>query len=407
MEKKLTSFSELANQVSLSPQEALLEIIPQKNKLYIGIPKEVAFQENRVALSPGAVALLVNNGHQVIFETKAGDRAGFNDHLYSEAGAQIVHNTKQVFEANMILKVAPPTLSEIDYLKPNQTVFSALHLPTLTGQHIQRLMDKKVTAVSYEYIKDESGLFPMVRTLSEIAGHAAILIAGEYLSNVNEGHGILLGGISGVPPAKVIILGAGVVGEFATRTALGLGAEVRVFDNSLYKLMRLQNNVNVRVYTSVINPNTLLSELREADVLVGAIHSESGRSPIIVSEEMVSNMKNGAVIVDVSIDQGGCIETSKVTTHLKPVFTQYGVIHYCVPNIASRFAKTASLAFSNVITPILLKVNEYGGIEKLLNYSSGTRNGVYIYKGRLTNFHLSQRFELKYTDLNLLMTASF
>ena len=407
MEKKRTTISELANQVSLAPQEALLDVAPQKNKLYIGIPKEVAFQENRVALSPASVALLVNNGHQVIMESKVGERAGFSDQMYSESGAKIVYDTKEVFEANIILKVAPPTLSEIDFLKPGQTIFSALHLPTLTTNHIQKLMNKKVTAVSYEYIQDDSGLFPMVRTLSEIAGHAALLIAAEYLSNVNEGHGILLGGISGVPPAKVVILGAGVVGECATRTALGLGAEVRIFDNNLYKLMRLKNNVNAQVYTSVINPTTLMQELHEADVLIGAIHSESGRSPIIVTEEMVSNMKEGAVIVDVSIDQGGCIETSRVTTHLKPVFTQYGVIHYCVPNIASRVAKTASLAFSNVLTPILLKVNEYGGFEKLLSYSQGTRNGVYIYKGRLTNHHLSQRFELKYTDLNLLMSASF
>ncbi len=406
MDKKPTISSDLGSQFQLTPQEVLVPVKQKQSRLFIGVPKEDSFQEKRVALNPKSVEVLVNNGHRVVIESQAGIKASYTDHYYSEAGAEIAYDSKQVFEANIILKSAPLTSSEIQLLKFGQIVFSPLHLPTVRSNFISELMQKRVTAIAYEYIKDDSGSFPMVRTLSELAGSASILIASEYLSNTRNGPGILLGGISGMPPARVVILGAGVVGEYATRTALGLGAEVRVFDNNLYKLMRLQNNVNVRVFTSIFHPGTLSHELSKADVAIGAIHSESGRSPVIVTDEMVQNMKHGSVIVDVSIDQGGCFETSKITTHDKPTFTQYGVTHYCVPNIASRVARTASAALSHVLTPILLDAQHYGGFENYLSFKPGIRHGVYVYKGCLTNEHLSHRFSLKYTDLELLMTAS-
>ncbi len=406
MEKNIT-YGKLASEFALSPQEVAVKVPSKKDRLFIGMPKELSFQENRVALTPESVALLVNNGHQVYIETNAGLTSSFDDRQYSEVGARIVYDVEEIFEASIIMKVAPPSKEELEMIKPYQTIFSTIHLPTLQSAYIETLMNKKATAVAYEYIKDESGAFPVVRAVSEIAGSTAVLIASEYLTNLRDGQGILLGGISGVPPAKIVILGAGVVGEFATRTALGLGAEVRVFDNNIYKLMRLQNNVNVRVYTSTINPEHLNKELAEADVVVGAIHSESGRTPCIVTEEMVASMKPGSVIIDVSIDQGGCFETSRITSHTKPVFKKYDVIHYCVPNIASRVSKTASYAFSHVLTPILLEAHWFGGFEKMLLNSPGTRNGVYIYKGCLTNQHLSERFDLKYTNLDLLMTASY
>ncbi|MGB0839377.1 MAG: alanine dehydrogenase [Chitinophagales bacterium] len=404
MEKKQAAYGSF--EFALTPQEEMLEMLPKKGKLFLGVPKETSFQESRVALTPSGVALLVNNGHKVVVESQAGEKADFTDQEYAEAGAEIAFDTKRVFEAHIILKIAPPRQDEIELLQHDQIIFSPLHLPTITQEYLKNLQQKKVTALAYEYIKDESGAFPMVRTLSEIAGYTSILIAAEYLNNNKMGKGILLGGVSGVPPAKVLILGAGVVGEFATRAALGLGAEVRVFDNNIYKLLRLQNNVNVRVFTSIIDPNILTEELKNADVVIGAIHSESGRSPVVVTDAMISNMKAGSVIVDVSIDQGGCFETSRVTSHENPIFIRHDVIHYCVPNIASRVAKTASSAMSHALVPLLLKAQEFGGFEKLLYNSMGTRHGVYVYKGILTNQHLGQRFGITATNINLLMASS-
>lgn len=394
------------SQFSRQTQEALLKVPNEKNKLYIGIPKEVLYQENRVALTPESVSYLINNGHRVVLETGAGEKSFFSDRDYAEVGAEIAYSNKQVFEANTILKVAPLAESEMDLVKSGQTIFSALHLPTVKKAYLQKLLQKNVTAVAYEYIKDEADSFPIVRAISEIAGSAALLIGAEYLNSLSQGAGILLGGISGVPPAQVLILGAGVVGEYAARAALGLGAEVRIFDNSIYKLMRLQNNVNTRVYTSVINPLSLTQQLSQADLVIGAVHSESGRTPLIVTENMVQQMKPGAVIVDVSIDQGGCFETSEVTSHTNPIFKKYDVIHYCVPNIASRVAKTASLALSHVLTPLLTTTHKFGGLDKMLKYRNGVRNGIYLYKGRLTNRHLSEIFDIKFTDLDLLLASA-
>ncbi len=395
-----------AAQFGLSPAEAPALLNTKKHQLYIGIPKEKAFQENRVPLTPDAVDILVANGHRVLIETKAGEGAHFKDKDYSEAGAEIVYDAKKIFEAEIILKVAPPSEEEMELLKMNQILISPIHLPTIKDSFINKLMQKKVTALALEYIKDEAGSFPFVRSMSEIAGSSAIQIAGELLNSTKNGQGLLLGGISGVPPANVVVLGAGVVGEFATRAALGLGATVKVFDNNIYKLMRLQNNVGRRLYSSAFYPDILQKELEDADVVVGAIHSESGRAPIIVTEEMVSMMKPGAVIIDVSIDQGGTVETSEVTSHQNPTFKKYDVIHYCVPNIASRVARTASYAMSNILSSRLLKSSELGGLDKLFLYDHTSRHGVYIYKGCLTNKHLSERFNIKHTNIDLLFGGS-
>lgn len=400
-----SSFDDIAKEFGFRPQPETLAVRSKSDALFIGIPRESTFQEKRIALSPESVALLVNSGHRVIIESKAGEGSNFPDILYTEAGAEITADTKKVFEAHIIIKVAPPTMDEIDMLKFDQIVFSPLHLPSVSEEYIRKLMSKRVTAVAYEYLQDESGSYPIVRAVSEIAGSTAILIASEYLSNVSKGQGIILGGISGVPPTKVVVLGAGVVGEYATRAALGLGATVKVFDNSIYKLMRLQNNIGQRIYTSVTNPTILGRELANADVAVGAIHSEHGRTPVVVSEAMVENMKSGSVIVDVSIDQGGCFETSDMTTHDKPTFIKHDVVHYCVPNISSRVSKTASLSISYIITPILLKTHKHGGFVRHMMRNAGIRNGVYLYKGSLTNEHLCRLFSIKYTNLDLIMTA--
>jgi alanine dehydrogenase len=254
-------------------------------------------------------------------------------------------------------------------------------------------------------MKDESGHNPIVRSMSEIAGSAVMLIAGQYLSSFNKGKGVLLGGISGIPPTKVIIIGAGIVGEYAARTALAVGASVKIFDNNIYKLKRLQNNIGARLWTSVLEPKILAKQLKTCDVAVGALSSAGGRTPIVVTEEMVAAMRPGSVIIDVSIDRGGCFETSELTSHEQPVFNKYEVIHYCVPNIASGFARTASQAVSNVLMPLMLEISNEGGLENLVWHKFNIRNGIYLFKGALTNIHLSQRFNLKYTDLNLLIAS--
>ena len=385
--------------------EETLDIKPKGAALCIGIPKENSFNENRIALTPEAVGVMIANGHQVVVETKAGDGASYTDHDYSEAGAKIAYDKKEVFECDILVKSAPVSESECELLKPNQYIISPIHLAVMRREILQKMMDKKITALSFENLKDDSGHNPIVRSMSEIAGSAVMLIAGQYLSKTNNGKGVLVGGISGIPPTKVIIIGAGIVGEYAARTALAMGASVKIFDNSIYRLKRLQNNIGVRLWTSVIEPKILAKQLKTCDVAVGALSGAAGRTPIVVTEETVSKMRPGSVIVDVSIDHGGCFETSKVTTHEKPVFIKYDVIHYCVPNIPSGFARTASQAISNVLMPLMLETGEDGGIDRIVWHKINIRSGIYLYKGSLTNFYLSERFDLKFTDLNLLIAS--
>lgn len=403
--QKRPQFKGISTQFEASPQESPALIAKRPNKLFIGIPKDGSGIDKRVPLVPSAISVLTNNGHRVMIESKAGEESRFRDTDYSEAGAEITTDKKQVYEADIILTVSPPSLEDVQMMRPNQVLISPLQLSTLKQEYIETLIKKKVTAIAFEYVKDESGAFPFVRSMSEIAGSSAVLIASHLLSNDLNGKGVLLGGISGVAPAKVVVFGAGVVGEYATRTALGLGAIVKVFDNNIYKLMRLQNNIGIRLFTSIFDPDIMEREMATADVAIGAIHSESGRTPVVVSEELVAKMKPGSIIVDVSIDQGGCFETSEVTTHKKPTYKKFDVIHYCIPNIPSRVSRTASYAISNILFPLLIKCSDYGGIDKMLHQSTAERNGAYIYKGCLTNQHIGERFNLKYMDLNLLFTA--
>lgn len=391
--------------LSYETLEEKLDVKPKTERMCIGIPREDSFNENRIALGPEAVGVLIANGHEVNVETKAGEGANYTDKDYSEAGAKIVYDKKDIFACDILVKSAPVSDEDCELLKMNQYIISPIHLAVMKKDILAKMMKKKVTALSFENLKDDSGHNPIVRSMSEIAGSAVMLIAGQYLSNANNGKGVLVGGISGIPPTKVIILGAGIVGEYAARTALAMGASVKIFDNSIYRLKRLQNNIGMRLWTSVIEPKILAKQLKTCDVAVGAISSNGGRTPVVVSEAMVSNMRPGSVILDVSIDHGGCFETSMVTTHKKPVFKKYDVIHYCVPNIPSGFARTASQAISNVLMPLLLETAEGGGIEKVVWYKVNIRSGIYMFKGALTNFHLSERFNLKFTDLNLLIAS--
>jgi alanine dehydrogenase len=386
----------------LIPQEETLEVYKHKGQLFIGIPKENSYQEKRVCLNPDAVAALSAHGHRVIIESGAGDGAKFSDKDYSEAGAKITSDTKKVFSCPIILKVEPPTLEELDLMNPQATIISALQLKTRKKAYFQKLAEKRITALAFEFIKDDDGTYPAVRALSEIAGTASILIASEIMSNNPAGNGLMFGNISGVPPIEVVILGAGTVGEFAARSALGLGANIKIFDHSLTKLRAVQANLGRPLHTSTIQPKNLIKALKRCDVAIGAVRGND-RSPVLVSETMVENMKKGAVIIDVSIDMGGCFESSEVTTHEKPTFVKHGVVHYGVPNIPSRYARTSSLSISNIFTPYLLHIAEQGGLENTLRFDKGLRNGLYFYHGILTSKSIAEWFDLSYRDINLLI----
>ena len=387
------------------PQEERLEIGREKRALYIGIPKETSLQENRIGLAPDSVRVLINNGHKVIIEAGAGEGSSFPDGYYRDAGAKIVYSQKEVFDADIILKVEPPTLKELDLFKPGQTLMSALQIKIHNKKYFDKLIEKKISAIAFDYIQDNEGMFPVVRSMSEIAGNTAVLVAAECLSNVNNGKGVMLGGISGVKPAEVVILGAGTVAEFSARSAMGLGATVKIFDNSLFRLRRLQNDLHERIFTSTVQPKLLSDALAKCDVAIGAIRSFGGITSCVVTEEMVQEMSKGSVIIDVSIDQGGCFETSEITSHENPIMVKHGVIHYGVPNIPSRVARTASISLSNIFFPIFISIGDSGGIEKMLRLDSGFKNGLYLYNGILTNKLIGDRFDIPYKDLDLLLAS--
>ncbi|MGB5359608.1 MAG: alanine dehydrogenase [Eudoraea sp.] len=386
----------------LLPQEETLEVLKQKGELYIGIPNENQYQEKRICLTPDAVNALTSNGHRVLMEAGAGESASYTDKEYTEAGANITRDTKKVFSCPLLLKVEPPTLSEIQLMNPQATIISALQIKTRSKEYFEELAKKRITAIAFEYIRDEDGKYPAVRSLSEIAGIASVLIASEIMAATNQGNGLMFGNISGVPPIEVVIVGAGTVGEFAARSALGLGANVKVFDNSLTKLRNIQTNLKQTIYTSTLQPKNLLKSLKRCDVAIGAVRG-SDRSPIVVSSTMVEHMKKGSVIIDVSIDMGGCFETSELTTHDKPTREKFGVIHYGVPNIPARYPRTSSVSISNIFTPYLLKIGEDGGLENSLRFDRGLRNGLYMYHGILTNKSVGEWFDLKYSDINFLI----
>lgn len=405
----MTGFGELAKQTqtALATQEAPLAVKTNKNSLLIGLPKEVSLQENRIALTPEAVAILVRNGHEVIYEKGAGVGAKFTDTEYSEAGAQLVYSTREVYDANLILKVEPLIDEEFDYIKSGSTLISAINLPAHERSYFEKLNEKNITGLGYEYIEDQANGLPVIRSMSEIAGSAVMLIAGEYLSNASNGRGIILGGITGVPPTKVVVLGAGTVAEYVARAALGMGADIKVFDKHLYKLQRFKYAVGQQVYTSIIDSDTLGEAIQRADVVIGAMRAEDGLSPVVVTEEMIGRMKENSIIIDVAIDQGGNFETSRMTTHKSPIYRVHGVIHYCVPNIAARVAHTASTALSNIFLPFLLQTGTIGGIEEMMYANRWFMKGVYCHNGTLTNANIARTFSMRYKDLELLLAARF
>lgn len=386
----------------LLPQEETLELLKQKGELFIGIPRESQYQEKRICLTPDAVNAITAHGHRVLMECGAGEGANFSDLEYTNAGAEMTRDTKKVFTCPLVLKVEPPTLAEIQLLNPQATIISALQIKTQTRNYFEQLAKKRVTAIAFEYIRDDDGKYPAVRSLSEIAGIASVLIAAEIMARGEGGNGLMFGNISGVPPVEVVILGAGTVGQYAARSALGLGASVKVFDNSLTKLRNIQSNLKQTVFTSTLQPKNLLKALKRCDVAIGALRGLN-RAPVVVTRTMVESMKKRAVIIDVSIDMGGCFETSELTTHENPIKDKYGVLHYGVPNIPARYPKTSSISISNIFTPYLLKIGEDGGLENSLRFDKGLRNGLYMYHGILTNRTVGEWFDLKFSDINFLI----
>ncbi|HNW69884.1 MAG TPA: alanine dehydrogenase [Bacteroidales bacterium] len=396
-------FIQFAHSEQMITQPEMLEIKKHKKQLIIGIPKEIAFQESRIGLIPEDVSVIVNNGHRVVIESNAGKAAHFPDNEYIEAGATMVYSSSEVYQSDLIIKVAPPIPAEIEHFKARTTLISALNLPGQTEAYFKQLISKKITAISYEHIKDKSNSLPVIRSMSEIVGNTSVFIAAEYLSSIEYGKGKSLGGFPGIAPAEVVIIGAGTVGEYAARAALGMGAFVKIFDNSIYKLRSIQNKLGVRLYTSVFQQKVLAKAIRTADVVIGALNPLNGSTPCVMTDDMVKEMPYGSVIIDVSIDNGGCSETSHPTNHTQPVFKKFGVTHYCVPNIPSKVPHTASNALSNFFAPVVLQIAEEGGVENFLRNDKGVRTGTYLYNGILTSKHISDLFHIPFQEIDLLM----
>ena len=382
----------------LIPQEERLAVATEQKSLKIGLPKERVFQERRICLTPDDVAVLVANGHQLLIEAGAGNEANFSDKDYSEAGAEIIYDTREVFSCPIVLKVEPPTYEEIDYLSHKATLISGLQINTQDKTYFEALAEKQITALAFEHIKDEEDNYPIRESISEITGIASVLIAAELISERGR---LLFGNITGVPPVEVVLLGANEVTEAAAKTALGLGANVKIFAKSLTKLKEIKRHLPASVYTSALQPKLLKKALMRCNVLIGAMRGET-RSPIVVSEDMVQLMKRGSVIVDTSIGTGGCIETIQVTTLDNPTYIKHNVLHYGVPNLPSRYARTASFSLSNILMPYLLKIGEEGGIENTLQIDKGLRNGLYLYHGILTDTTISKWFGIPCKPLHLL-----
>lgn len=390
---------------ALMPQEELLETGLKKKKVSIGIPCESDDNEKRIPLTPEAVNILVEAGNQVYVQEGSGKGANYSDNDYSENGALITKTGDEVFNCDLIIKVAPFSPEEIKKLRDRSTVLSFLKVLKQDRSALTGMMQKNITAIAFERIRDRNDELPVVESMSEISGVTAVLIASEYLSNKYGGKGVMLGGISGVTPTEVVIIGAGTAGEYAARAALGLGAEVKIFDNSVHRLRKFQSLLGQRLQTSVYHPQVLYKALKSADVLIGAIQIEDLRPWYHITEDMVRKMKKGSFLIDLSLDRGGCIETIECRDLKDPVYEKHGVIHFAAWNLPSRVARTASIALSNVFTPLIQEMADQGGLDIMLKSNSGLTEGVYVYKGILTNETLGQKFNLLSKDINLLLAA--
>lgn len=393
-------------ELGIQTLEKRVEKEQSNTSLKIGFPKERSNDEKRICITPSGVSILVSNGHEVYVEKDAGTGANFTDQEYADAGAIIEYSTEELYKkSEMIVKAAPPDIRELSILQKNQILFSAVHLGNQTKEYFKKLIDKNIASIGFEFLRDPDNTYPIVRMMHEITGSMAVQIAAHYLENTHEGQGIMLGGISGVPPATVVILGGGIIAEYAARTALGYGAQVFVLDTNLARLRHLENALDRRIITAVANHQYLNSALKYADVVIGSPLDEGNRAPCWVTEPMVTSMKAGSVIVDTVIDQGGCVATSEPTTHSNPVFMKHGVLHYCVPNIPSSVARTATYALNNAISTFLLEIGDAGGINEALWANTTLRHGVYTYKGHISKKNLAKQYDLPYRDIDILIAS--
>jgi alanine dehydrogenase len=388
------------------PLELLKELSNARHPMMIGIPKEDLKTERRQAFTPEAIDMIVDAGHEVIFEEGAGKGINYADVDYSESGAFVTGDRQQIFTCDLIFKIAPPTVEEIQAMKKRATVLSMLQMPDISIDTIKAMAAKQINAVGYELMSPDGSTFPVRNAISEIEGSAAISVASELLSNEKGGKGILMGGIPGVSPTEVVIIGAGVAGTVAARAALALGATVKVFDSDICKLCKLQTNLGHPVFTSVFQPNVLVNTFKSADVVIGAMHYMDDPVRYVISDDVIQMMKPGAVIIDLSINQGGCFET---TCFLPPdhpaIFEQYGVLHYCVPNVSSRVARTTAMALSNIFTPLIVRMGELGGVSGIATTDRNFRSGFYMYAGKLVNSYVANYFNLPANDISLFLSV--
>ncbi len=388
----------------LLPKEEMLEVKTKGQRIKIGIPSDYSKVEHRVPLTPQAVDLLVSYGHEILIEKNAGKSASYTNDAYKKAGATIVETKEETFQCDIILRIAPFSCEEIDKLRGNQVIISNMQIQAHCTESIQKMMQKKVTTIAFEYLENEDGFLPFVHQMSQIAGVTSITIASEYLSNSRNGKGVLFGEVTGVTPAELVIIGTSTAAEYAARAALGLGIFVKVFDTSVYELSKLEEKLGRRIFTSVFYPKVLRKALVSADAVIGAT-SFNTPPKFKVSEDLVKQMKEGSVIIDLNVSQGGCFETSKCTDFNKPTYVKHGVVHYCVPNTPSLVARTASISMSNILIPILLAIGDNGGVDNYIKVSKGFRKGVYIYHGILTNPDVGRTFNIQAKDINLLLAV--
>ena len=378
----------------------------KKMNVSLGIPRESANDERRVALSPAGVKILAENGVRVVVENGAGLASNFPDEEYAEAGGHLTDSPQNLYgNANVIVKVSPPRLEEMPLFKPGQMLISALHLGSVSNSMIKMFLEKNITAIGFEFIETRDGELPIVRTLSEIAGSLAIQTAAKYLETGYGGSGILLGGIAGVPPAHITIIGAGTVGMFAAQDALGLGAQVTVIDKEINRLRRFEAFFNRHIVTAIANDHYISELAKVSDVMIGALSPKQKLIKPIVSEDVVRTMRPGSVIIDVSIDQGACFATSRHTTHTNPIFVKHGVTHYCVPNVPSAVARTASFALTNTLLPFLMKLTAHETITDILWNSHSLRKGAYTFKGYVTQKPLAEITSLSCREIDMLLAT--
>jgi len=396
-------------ETSFIPLEMMKEKAKSRNQLTIGIPKENCETEKRLALTPEAVDMIVETGHRVILETEAGLGINYSDTHYSNSGAEIAKDKEGVFQSDIIFKISPPSLEEINMMKQRATICSMLQLPDFSKETISAMTEKKLNGIGYELISEDDGkCYPVWTAISEIEGAAAISVASELLSNTHGGKGMLMGGIPGVSPTEIIILGAGAAGTIAARAALALGASVKVFDNDVNKLRNIQSALGRTLFTSVFQPNVLLNAFRTADVVIGAMRYIDANSSVryVITEDIVKKMKKGALIIDLRVSQGGCFETSCFLPQDHPdIFEKYGVLHYCVPNLSSRVARTTSMALSNIFIPFITQPGESGGFTGMTKSDHGFRSGFYMYGGKLVNPYVARHFNLPSNDIGLFLSA--